>query len=170
MSGKQAEVAPSGSSKRIQGIVIPILVVLSLGVSALVIAMTRDSELPIPVAGQHGSDEPAEVVPIGETGFSRVILTNRAAERLGIETTTVKEEQIEGETRRLIPYSAVIYGLNGETWCYISLEPLAYVREPITVDFIADDRAYLTTGPSVGTEVVTIGVAELYGTETGVGK
>jgi hypothetical protein len=38
------------------------------------------------------------------------------------------------------------------------------------VDFIADDRAYLTTGPSVGTEVVTIGVAELYGTETGVGK
>jgi len=69
-----------------------------------------------------------------------------------------------------IPYSAVIYGLNGETWAYTNPEPLTYVRHPITIDYIDGGLAILLDGPSQGTDIVTIGVAELFGTETGVGK
>jgi hypothetical protein len=75
-----------------------------------------------------------------------------------------------GEKRIAVPYSAVIYDLNGNTWVYVSPEPLVFVREPITIDYIQGDMAILSEGPAIGTEVATVGVAELYGADTGVGK
>lgn len=70
----------------------------------------------------------------------------------------------------VIPYSAVIYGLNGETWAYISPEPLTYMRYPITVDHIDGGQAFLSDGPPIGTPVVIVGASLLYGADTGVGK
>lgn len=75
-----------------------------------------------------------------------------------------------GEKRVVVPYSAVIYDLQGATWVYVSPEPLVFVREPITIDYVQGDMAILSDGPAVGTEVATVGVAELYGADTGVGK
>jgi len=72
--------------------------------------------------------------------------------------------------RMVIPYSAVIYGVNGETWVYVNPEPLVFVRQPIVIDYIDEDQAYLVEGPEVGATVVTMGVAELFGAETGVSK
>jgi hypothetical protein len=72
--------------------------------------------------------------------------------------------------RKVVPYQAVLYGVHGETWVYSELEPLVYVRLPIVVDYIEGDLAYLSEGPVVGTAVVTVGAAELLGTETGVSK
>jgi len=72
--------------------------------------------------------------------------------------------------RMVIPYSAVIYGVNGETWVYVNQEPLVFVRQPIVIDYIDGDQAYLVEGPEVGATVVTMGVAELFGAETGVSK
>ena len=72
--------------------------------------------------------------------------------------------------RMVIPYSAVIYGVNGETWVYINPEPLVYVRQPIVIDYIDGDQVYLVEGPETGSTVVTMGVAELFGAETGVSK
>lgn len=114
--------------------------------------------------------EPAKVEPIAGTDFNRVTLTERAFQRLAIETETITEETIDGETRMVIPYSAILYGLNGETWAYVNTAPLTYQRESITIDHIRDDTAVLTAGPPLGTQVVTVGVAELFGTDTGVGK
>ena len=74
-----------------------------------------------------------------------------------------------GANRRVIPYSAVIYGLNGETWVYSNPEGFFYVRQPIVIDYIEGDLAILSEGPEVGTKIVTVGVAELYGAESGVG-
>jgi hypothetical protein len=110
--------------------------------------------------------EPASVEPIAGTEFNRVVLTERAAERLGIETDTIQAN----ESGTVVPYAAVIYGLSGETWVYTTSEPLTYSRAPITIDYIDGDMAVLLDGPAVGTEVVTVAVAELYGTDTGVGK
>jgi hypothetical protein len=73
-------------------------------------------------------------------------------------------------TRKVIPYSAVIYDVKGATWTYANPEPLVFVRQPISVDYIQRGLAYLSEGPAEGTAVVTGGAAELYGTETGVGK
>lgn len=104
--------------------------------------------------------------------FKPVTLTEKEAQRLGIETTEVWEEQVvpSGGTRKVVPYAAIIYGLHGETWLYTNSEPLTLVRQKITVERIAGDMAILSEGPPPGTKVVTVGVAELYGVETGVGK
>lgn len=111
--------------------------------------------------------EPAARVEAGEQeGISRVILTSRAAERLGIETTTVAEQ---GE-HLIVPYSTLIYDTHGETWLFTVIGPETYMRAPLTIDYIDGDRIFLLDGPDIGTEVVTVGVAELYGTETGVGQ
>lgn len=75
-----------------------------------------------------------------------------------------------GAQAKIVPYASVIYGLNGETWVYVNPEPLVYHREPVTVAYIDGDNAVLSEGPAVGTQVVTVGVAELYGADTGVGK
>jgi hypothetical protein len=75
-----------------------------------------------------------------------------------------------GEERVVVPDSAVIYDLQGATWVYVSPEPLVFHRAPVTIDFIQDGLAVLSDGPEVGTAVATVGVAELYGADTGVGK
>ena len=110
---------------------------------------------------------PPQVEKIEGTELNRVVLTEEAAQRLDIQTAPVREEQVNGTQRKVIPYAAVIYDLKGETWTYTNPEPLTFVRQPITVDHIEGDKAVLSDGPAAGTEVVTVGVAELYGTDTG---
>lgn len=114
--------------------------------------------------------KPAVVEPIEGSEFKRVVVTEKAAQRLDIQTAQVSQEQVNGTRRLAVPYASVIYGLHGETWVYTNPEPLAFVREPITVDHIGGDTAFLLVGPPIGTAVVTVGGAELYGTETGVSK
>jgi hypothetical protein len=113
--------------------------------------------------------EPAHVEAIEGTELSRVILTEKANDRLGVETGQVREEQIDGAQRLVIPYSSVLYDASGTTWTVTSPEPLVFVRHQITIDRIEGDLAILAEGPPSGTTVVTVGVAEIYGTELGVG-
>lgn len=75
-----------------------------------------------------------------------------------------------GAPLKTVPYAALIYDVAGKTWVYTNPEPLTFVRQSITVDYVDDGVAYLTEGPASGTKVVTVGGAELYGTETGVSK
>jgi hypothetical protein len=112
--------------------------------------------------------EPAQVEPVEGTDLHGVILEADAAERLGIETAPVRGAR-GGASRTVIPYAAVFYDTHGATWAYTSPGPLTFVRDRIRVDYIEGDRAILTDGPPAGTEVVTVGVAELFGAETGVG-
>ena len=107
--------------------------------------------------------EPFQLEPIEGSDFQRVILTEKAAQRLDIQTAPIRDGNV-------IPYAAVLYGLNGETWAYTNPEPLVFVRQSIVIDHIEGDSAFLSDGPDTGTAVVTIGVAELYGAEVGVSK
>ena len=113
---------------------------------------------------------PALVEATDVEGINRVTLTARAAERLAVETDTISEVEMNGEMRKVAPYSSVIYDVNGGTWLYVNPEPLVFVREAIEIDYIEGDIAVLNEGPDVGTSVATVAVAELYGTDTGVGK
>ena len=140
--------------------VVAALLLVSLTLSACSQATAR----PVSIA-----EEPSKLEPIEGTELSRVILTERAAERLGIETDQVRQVEIAGEQRTVVPYAAVLYTEDGETWVYTNPEPLVFVRQPITVERIEGDRAILTDGPLVGTPVVTVGTAELFGVEFGVG-
>ena len=114
----------------------------------------------IPVTGDKIA--PSQLEPIDGTDLSKVILTEKAAERIGIET--VSASGIE------VPYAAVIYDIEGSTWIYTNPEPLTFVREPIVIDHIEGDMAVLAESLPSEFSVVTVGVAELWGTETGVSK
>jgi hypothetical protein len=119
---------------------------------------------------ESGGAEPAKVEHVeGSEEVSRLTLTPKAVERLGIQTAPLSEATVAGKKRKVVPYGAVLYNADGTTSVYVSSAPNTYVREPITVDFIEGDRAVLVAGPAVGTVIVTVGAAELYGTETGVG-
>ena len=107
--------------------------------------------------------QPYQLEVIEGSDFQRVILTEKASQRLDIQTAPVRDGNI-------IPYAAVLYGLNGETWTYTNPEPLVFVRQSIVIDHIEGDNAFLSEGPDTGTAVVIIGVAELYGAEVGVKK
>jgi hypothetical protein len=114
----------------------------------------------IPVTGEKVA--PSKLEPVEGSQLSRVILTEKAAERVGIETVAAG-----GDT---VPYAAVIYDTEGNTWVYTSPAPLTYVRVPVMIDHIEGDTAVLSESLSSELAIVTIGVAELYGTETGVSK
>ena len=106
----------------------------------------------------------------GQPNLHRITLTARAAERLGIETAEVAT----GDRGRLqVPYSSLIYDADGGAWAYVVDGDLTYVRNPVTVAEVvsdnAGDYALLEDGPGAGETVVTVGVAELFGTEFEVG-
>ena len=84
----------------------------------------------------------------------------------------VVEVSLKGDQgpQLIVPVASLIYDLNGGTWIYISREPLQFLRFPVVVDYILDDMVVLSEGPPAGTKVVVVGVAELHGADTGVGK
>ena len=137
---------------------------------AVVTGCTEVSE-----AGSSSSaGEPISIEVIDESsGLSRLTLTQLAAERLDVTTKQVSEERLTRDsgarrTYQVVPYSSIIYDPEGTTWVYVSPESLAYEREQIAVAFIDGDTAALSDGPPTGTDVVTVGAAELYGAELGV--
>jgi hypothetical protein len=114
---------------------------------------------------------PAHVEHIDGSELSKVTLTPKAAERLDIQTGSVREARVarSGTVRKVVPYAAVLYDANGNTWVYTNPEPLVFLRHSIKVDYIDGDQAVLSDGPALGTQVVTVGGAELFGAEFEIG-
>ena len=96
---------------------------------------------------------------------ARVTLTEDAMKRLDVQTDTVRDTDVDGTQRKVIPYAAILYDTQGGTWTYTNPKPQTYFRHPISVDQIVGDMAVLSDGPPSGTAVVTVGAAELYGSE-----
>ncbi len=113
----------------------------------------------------HHVEHPAVIQKIEGTNLSRVILTERAMQRLDLKTDQVREQG----GKRVVPYSSLIYDPTGQTWVYINPEPRTFVRQKVDVDRIENDVVILNDGPPAGTVVVSVAVAELYGAEFKVG-
>jgi hypothetical protein len=106
--------------------------------------------------------EPAALEPVkGSEDLQKVTFTAEGARRVGLQTAEVSRSG----KRLVVPYAALLYDPEGQTYVYTSPEPLEYLRAPVKVDRIADGRVLLTDGPPAGTKVVTVGVTEVYGTE-----
>ena len=131
---------------------------LIAGVASLSACGEASSGYDYETASHH---DPAELEPIKGTDVNRVILDAEGAERVGIQTAPIRQNGQE----TVIPYSAVIFDADGETFTYTSPEPLTYVRQKIDIDHVDGDSVMLSDGPPAGTEVVTVGAAEVYGTE-----
>ncbi len=118
-------------------------------------------------------DDPEDVDLPGEDLAEELYYLIRSPEHgLAVGQAVLVELTLSAQDalHKVIPYAAVLYGVHGETWVYSNPEPLIFVRQPIVIDYIEGDLAYLSEGPQVGTAVVTVGAAELFGTETGVSK
>jgi hypothetical protein len=108
----------------------------------------------------------ARVEAVQGSDLRRVTLSEDALKRLDLRTQAVSAGAGQGTQ---VAYSAVIYDTQGATWVFVSTGPRTFVRAPVTVDHIQGDVAFLSNGPPLGTQVVTVGVTELYGAEVGVG-
>lgn len=114
--------------------------------------------------------EPVVLEEIEGSNRNKLTLSEHAAQRLDIQTTEVGETMIDDETFLVVPYSTIIYDLTGGVWVYVNSAPLTYHREEVVVETIDGDSVLLKEGPPAGTMIVTVGVSELYGADTGVGK
>ena len=148
-------------------------IVLGLVITALPLAACREARASSEGEPQEKAKS-ANVEPIERTELSRVTLTARAAQRLDIKTDTVRESPVarlgNSQLRKVIPYAAVLYDANGASWVYTNPEPLVYVRQRITIDYIEGGVAVLVDGPASGVKVVTVGASLLFGTEFEVGE
>ena len=109
---------------------------------------------------------PALIKPVVGSPIPQLQLTERAVQRLGILTQPVRPTTTAGQpAHEVIPYSAVVYDTDGSTWAYVNTAARTYERKPITVTEIDGTTALLSAGPAAGTAVVTVGAAELLGTE-----
>jgi hypothetical protein len=115
-----------------------------------------------PAAALEEEEKPVTLEPIAGTDLNRLTLTEKAAERLGLETAPV----VAQESQVVIPYAALLYDTSGQAWVYVNVGPLAFERQEITVDSIQGDKVILSKGPEAGANVVTLGATELYGSES----
>ena len=105
--------------------------------------------------------EPAKLEPIKGTDVQRVIFDAEAAKRTGLQTAPIRQDG----RGKIMPYAALIYDAEGNAYAYTAPEPLTYVRKEIGIVRVDGDSVVLSEGPPVGAKVVTVGAAEVYGTE-----
>jgi hypothetical protein len=115
-----------------------------------------------PAAAPEEEEKPVTLEPIAGTDLNRITLTEKAAERLGLETAPV----VAQEGQMVVPYAALLYDPSGQAWVYVNVGPLAFERQQVTVDAIDGDKVVLSKGPEAGANVVTLGATELFGSES----
>lgn len=139
----------------------------SLAAALAILLLSLEAPPATAATSPEAAKTPASQVKlIDGTKLRRVTLTPKAAQRLDIQTMTISEE---ASGRKIAPYASIVYDLAGDAWVYTNPEPLVYIRHGIVIEMIKGRDAFLKEGPPVGTQVVTVGVTELYGTEKGVG-
>jgi hypothetical protein len=97
----------------------------------------------------------------GKEDLHLVTFTEEGAKRVGVKTGEIRRD--DGQT--VVPYAALIYDPEGKTYVYTSPKPLTYVRAAVKVRRIKGQQAIVSDGLPAGTDVVTTGAAEVYGTE-----
>ena len=90
-----------------------------------------------------------------------------ASHGLPASTRVRVELQLAGSEakQKVVPYNALYYDSKGQPWVYVNPQPLTYERQRVTVQRVVGQQAVISDGPPVGTAVVTVGAALLYGTE-----
>ena len=138
------------------------------------IAVSSLAATPALAAGGKSLGKPSGVVPatveeIPGSDLRKVTLTERAAERIDLQMDAVRGQWVDDEELKVVPYSSLIYDPHGGTWIYTQTAERTFVRAPVEVDSIRGNDVFFTGGPPVGTTVASVGVAEIYGEEFGVG-
>jgi hypothetical protein len=131
--------------------------VAGLAVVAAALVLTACQEVPSNLV----KSEPYSLEPIEGTDMSWIKLSDDTAARIDLQTAEVRRNG----KHKVVPHLSIIYNPYGQVFVYTKPRPQTYLRRPVTVDRVVDDRVLLTAGPPVGTAVVTVGAAELLATE-----
>jgi hypothetical protein len=121
-------------------------------------SLTGCAEIEVPMAEPY---EPAHLESTGPNQPARVILTEEAVHRVELQTTKVRLEDGDLE----VEHAALVFDKRGKPWVFMVVGPRIYVRAPVEIKEIDDELMILASGPPPGTEVVTVGAIELWGTE-----
>ena len=140
--------------------------ILAIAAAALLLASTASMSAS-ESENAAKKERPSKVESIEGSKVKRVTVTEKAAQRLDIQTGVVASD---GTGQLSAPYASIVYDISGGTWVYTVPKPLTYVRHSVVVQSIKGDKALLKEGPAPGVAIVTVGVAELYGAEKGIGK
>jgi hypothetical protein len=136
---------------------------MAIGLAAAVLTLGGCAEEP--EEESTGDPAVASIEAVTGSDVSTVTLTELGAKRLGVATVPVQA----GPGGLVIPFTAVVYGADGSTWTFTNPSGTSYVRAEITIARIDGGNAILSSGPPVGTAVVTVGIAELAGAEAELG-
>jgi hypothetical protein len=119
----------------------------------------------------HHAEHPAVVQAIEGSNLKRVTLTEKAIARIDLKTTEVREQHMprSNSPRKVVPYAALIYDPQGQTWIYTSPQPRTFIRHKVDVAYVHGDLAVLNDGPPAGTVIASKAVAESYGADFSVG-
>ena len=128
-----------------------------------------DASRPARILGLGGREDliaPAQAPPPGQPGGggARYYRLDGSTVHPG-QKLRVQLAQKGGGQKETVPYSSVIYWIDGGAWVYTQIAPLTFVRAPIVIDEVDGDTAVLTSGPPAGTRIVSVGGEELLGTE-----
>lgn len=136
---------------------LPRLLVAGLAVVASGAVVAGCSE----VGSNLVESQPYAVEPIKGTDLNRVTMKDETAARIDLKTARVTRSG----KRKVVPHLALIYNPEGAVFVYTRPKPRTYVRAPVKVARVAGNRVLLSKGPRAGTEIVTVGAAELLATE-----
>ncbi len=89
----------------------------------------------------------------------------RLGQRVGV-TVPLRSD----EDTLVVPFSAVVHDVQGGAWVYEKTGPQSYTRRRVQMKRVVGELAALAGGVKPGANIVTVGVAELFGTEFGAGK
>ena len=122
-------------------------------------SLTGCAEIEVPLAEPY---EPAHLESTGPEQPARVILTEEAQHRVQLQTTLVRPHGADVS----VDHAALVYDKKGKPWVFTVIGPLTYVRAAVGIKEVNENNVViLSSGPPAGTEVVTVGAIELWGTE-----
>jgi hypothetical protein len=120
------------------------------------------AEIEVPLAEPY---EPAHLESTGPDQPARVILTEEAQHRVQLQTTLVKPHGADVS----LDHAALVYDKKGKPWVFTVIGPLTYIRAAVGIKEVNENNVViLSSGPPAGTQVVTVGAIELWGTELGI--
>ena len=130
---------------------------------------TVDASRPARILGLGGEDlvAPPQAPPAGDAagGGARYYRLDGATAVHDGQRLRVQLAEKGGGAQETVPYSSVIYWIDGGAWVYTQVAPLTFVRAPIVIDEVDGNVAVLKSGPPAGTKIVSVGGQELLGTE-----
>lgn len=174
--GLETTTVATGSVDR--NLIVPGTVVAADGGGTVTVRVTLDgasagsvdASRPARILGMDGPEglvAPAQAPPPGLAGGggARYYRLDGAPTVHEGQRLRVQLAEKGGGVRDTIPYSSVIYWIDGGAWVYTQVAPFTFVRAPVVIDEVDGDVAVLRTGPPAGTRIVSVGGEELLGTE-----